>query len=271
MASENRFSCSLCGGDVRVPVIAIGAYAVSRCSACGLGFLDPPLPEGMVSYEEDFYAEQGAIKDPSDGIRENVPRVKFVRRFKKSGNLLDVGCGLGFFLEAARREGFSVTGLEWSRWAADYIRGQFGFPVLPAPVETVSLEENSQDVCTLWQVIEHLPDPLAALGRIHGLLRDKGVLVMETRNSTGYDARVLGPEWGGWTLPHHIWHFDPRSLRLLVEQSGFRVVRVKLHYSDAIKKRMRKIPVLSLLRNPVARFFPGSNITIVGEKRGSAR
>ncbi|MGZ8440553.1 MAG: class I SAM-dependent methyltransferase [Candidatus Deferrimicrobiaceae bacterium] len=270
MGSGSKFSCYLCRGDVKVPVIAIGMYAVSRCPACGLGFLDPPLPEGGISYEEDFYAEQGAIKDPSDGIRENVPRVKFVRRFKKTGDLLDVGCGLGFFLEAARGEGFSVAGLEWSRWATDYIQGHFGIPVLPAPVETVSLEDNSQDVCTLWQVIEHLPDPLAVLGRIRGLLRSKGILVMETRNSTGYDARALGPKWGGWTLPHHLWHFDPRSLRLLVEKSGFRVVQVKLHYSDAVKKRMRKIPVLSLLRNPVSSLFPGSNITIVGEKSGSA-
>jgi len=269
MTSPADFACSLCGGSAKAPVIRIGSHAVSACSACGLGFLDPPVPqqgEGGVSYDEDFYLSQSAVKDPAEGIRENRTRVRLVRKFKPSGSLLDVGCGLGFFLEAARREGFTATGMEGSDWAMEYVRRQFGIPIRPAPLETTDLPEGSFDVCTLWQVIEHLPDPLAALRKIRDLLRPGGVVIMETRNRRGYDARLLGEKWGGWTLPYHLWHFDPASFRLLLEKSGFRVVKIRIHHSDAVKKALRRIPVLSLLRNPVSYFFAGSNMTIVGEK-----
>lgn len=266
MALQSDFSCYLCGGRAKAPVISIGPYAVSRCTTCGLGFLDPPVPqgEGGVSYGEDFYVSQSAVKDPSEGIRENRTRARIVRKFQGSGNLLDVGCGLGFFLEAARREGFTVSGMEGSEWAMGYVRRQFGFPIWPAPVETTDLPESSFDVCTLWQVIEHLPDPLAALRKIRALLRPGGVIVMETRNCRGYDAGALGEKWGGWTLPYHLWHFDPGSFRLLLEKSGFRVAKVRIHHSEVIKKTLKEFPVLSLLRNPVSYFFAGSNMTIVG-------
>jgi len=269
MTSPADFTCYLCGGREKVPVISIGIHAVSACSACGLGFLDPPAPqgEGGVSYEQDFYTGQNMVKDPAEGVRESLSKVRFVRRFRRTGKILDIGCGLGYFLEAARREGFSACGMEGSGFAMEYVRKEFGIPVVPAPVESTTLEESTFDVVTLWHVVEHLPDPLAALRKIRSLLRDGGILIMETRNYRGYDARAQGERWGGWALPHHLWHFDPGSYRLLVEKAGFRVVRLKIHNSDHVKKAVRKIPFLGWLRNPVASMFAGSNQTIVAEKR----
>jgi 2-polyprenyl-3-methyl-5-hydroxy-6-metoxy-1,4-benzoquinol methylase len=148
----------------------------------------------------------------------------------------------------------------------EYVRREFGIPVEPAPVETTALEEGTFDIVTLWHVIEHLPDPLESLRKIRALLRPGGVIVMETRNYRGHDARVQGERWGGWALPHHLWHFDPGSYRNLVEKAGFRVIRHKIHKSDHVKKALRKIPLLGWLRNPVASLFAGSNQTIVANK-----
>lgn len=269
MMSLTDFACYLCGGNSKVPVIRIGPHAVSCCTSCGLGFLDPPVPQGEkgVIYDEDFYTGQNMVKDTADGVQECVSKVRLVQRFVRSGRLLDIGCGLGYFLEAARRRGFSVFGMEGAGFAMEYVHREFGIPVVPAPVETTTLEEGTFDAVTLWHVIEHLPDPLAALRKIRSLLRDGGILIMETRNYRGYDARAQGERWGGWAFPHHLWHFDPGSYSLLVEKAGFRVVRLKIHNSDHVKKAIREIPLLGWLRNPVASFFAGSNQTIVAEKR----
>lgn len=205
------------------------------------------------------------IKDPADGIRQNLHKVQLVQRYLKSGRLLDIGCGLGYFLAAARLQGFSVYGLEGSAWARQYVEKEFGITVWPPPLETADVDAHTLDVCTMWHVIEHLPDPLAVLRKIRTLLRESGLLVMETRNYRGFDARKLGAEWGGWSLPYHLWHFDPMSFRLLVVEAGFRVVRLKVHYSNLVKKILNKIPVLGWLRNPIAALFAGSNLTIVAK------
>lgn len=268
MHSQDDFSCYLCKGRSKVAVIAIGPHGVFRCGSCGLGFLDSRA-DGTgeePAYDEAFYTSQSMIRDPSEGIRECLPKVRVVQKYQPTGRLLDVGCGLGYFLAASRQEGFTVCGMEGSSWAAEYIRKEFGFPVCPAPLETSSLEDGSLDVCTMWQVIEHLHDPLAGLRKIRHLLRQGGVLIVETRNHRGLDARMLGVRWGGWSLPYHLWHFDPASLRLLAETAGFRVLRLKVHKSDYVKRMLRKIPVLGVLRNPVAGLLAGSNITVVAEK-----
>ena len=268
MNSQADFSCTLCKGRIKVPVITIGPHAVSRCDSCGLGFLDSHVHETGEDtvYDEGFYTSQNMVKVPSEGIRECLPKVRFVRKYRPTGRLLDVGCGLGYFLAAAQQEGFTVCGMEESGWATEYIRKEFGFPVWPAPLETSALEGGSLDVCTMWQVIEHVPDPLAVLRKIRDLLKAGGVLIMETRNHRGFDAKMLLERWGGWALPYHLWHFDPASLRLLSETAGFRVLRLKVHKSDYVKKNLRKIPLLGVLRNPVASLFAGSNITVVAEK-----
>jgi SAM-dependent methyltransferase len=249
-------------------VITIGSHAVSRCASCGLGFLDSHVPEPgeEAAYDEEFYTSHKKVKVPAEGIRECLPKVRFVRKYRTAGRLLDVGCGLGYFLAAAAWEGFTVCGMEASGWATEYIRKEFGFPVWPADLEALPSGGDPIDVCTMWQVIEHVPDPLALLRKMRDLLKVGGVLIMETRNHRGFDAKMLKERWGGWSLPYHLWHFDPVSFRLLSEKAGFRVLRLKVHKSDYVKKALRKIPVLGLLRNPVAGLFAGSNITIVAER-----
>lgn len=269
MDCRNDFRCYLCGGNTKQPVIETGGYRVSSCTICGLGFLDSEgTPEHpRISYGEAFYAENRMIKEPACAVRDSLPKVRFVQKVKNSGNLLDVGCGLGYFLAAARSRGFSVYGIEHSEWALDYIKKQFDITAFSGPIENLKIDDGSFDMVTMWQVIEHLPDPLGTLKKIRDILRDDGVVIIETRNYRSFDAKVLKEKWNGWSLPYHLWHFDLSSLVRTIEKVGFTPIRLKTNYSDYVKKKMKGIPFLSMLRNPISALFAGSNLTVIAGKR----
>lgn len=264
----NYFKCYLCGHKEKGFVIAIDGYKILNCKICGLGFLDSNATENPSEniYSEIYWQEDHAVKDPKNVIPQYIPKVNFIKKFKRQGKLLDIGCGLGYFLATAKNEGFSVLGIESSPWALDYIKKQFDIQIYPGPVENVEIDNNSIDICTMWQVIEHLKDPMQTLGKIRTLLKNEGVLILETRNYKGFDARVLKEKWNGWSLPYHLWHFDPHSFSRMIEKSGYKIIKIKLNHSMYVKNIIRKIPVIKLLRNPISSFFSGSNIRIIAKK-----
>lgn len=270
-----RAACPLCGGGARVPVIEIDRWRVVACPACHLGFLDPPLSPDQVAalYDESFYQENRMVAEPhavQAAIDKQRPRVRYLQRFRRRGRLLEAGAGMGYLLAAARDAGFEVQGLELSPWAAAQARDGLHLEVAVGGVESVEFPPASFDLIVMWHVIEHFVDPLANLRRLRMWLRPGGVLVLETRNFMGYDARYLGPAWNGWSLPHHLWHFSPRSLRRMLTAAGFARVRIDTDHSGLVKDRLRKIPILSIIRNPVSWWIPGSNVRATGLTGGAS-
>jgi len=264
------FKCWLCQGEIKEQVIEIGQYTVSRCMTCGLGFLDPPLTQGSSDqlYDQGYYIKNRKVKNPEEAVNELFPRVKFVKKFRKTGALLDVGCGLGYFLAASQKMGFSVTGIEVSPWACTYVKKHFDIPVYMGTVESLDLGKEVFDVCTMWHVIEHLTDPLYVLVKLWKSLKKEGVLILETRNYQSFDARVLKDNWKGWSLPYHTWHFSSKSLKIMFEKAGYKVIKIKLTSSEYVKNKLQKIPVVKILRNPISKLFRGSNIKVIGMKCG---
>ena len=262
-------TCPLCSGVQRAPVIEILPWKVVECPRCRLGFLDPPLSreQAAVLYDESFYYENRMVVDPHEvhnAIAAQRPRVRYLQRFRRGGHLLEIGAGMGYLLAAARDAGFTVKGLELSPWAAGQADAVLGLDVAVGGAESALFAAASFDIIVMWHVIEHFIDPLENLRRIRSWLRPNGVLVLETRNYTGYDARRLGSDWNGWSLPYHLWHFSPRSLRGALKAAGFGRVRVRTDHSAVIKRRLKRLPLFSVLRNPISRIFSGSNIRGIG-------
>ena len=175
------------------------------------------------------------------------------------GRVLDVGCAAGFFLEVMANRGWDVFGLEPSqailpraqeRLGAARVHGGFlkGSPFAP----------DSFDLITLWDVLEHIPDPLGALHRIHTLLRPDGVLILETQNVRSLMASVLGRRWHHYKFAEHLFHFHPGTVRQALEQTGFRVHhnhgRQAGKYVDlsfALERSKRVMPPLGWLLSPL--------------------
>ena len=238
-----RVVCPLCGADS--PRIAYqvkdwqqgvdGAFTIVRCGECALLYLSPrpTLTELATYYPADYAAYQrGPLGTERWWVRRPRmygldKRCRAVTRFASQGRLLDVGCATGDFLARMRRYGrWELVGLERDPRAAASARQQYGLEVYEGPMDQVDLASQSFDVVTLWDVVEHLPQPGASLRRITEWLQPGGRLVMRTPDASSVYARVFGRYWAGLDAPRHLTVLDRASLLRLLSQNGFQVERL---------------------------------------------
>lgn len=173
-----------------------------------------------------YYRDRGM--DAVEVRRDDRLRAWALRARLGPGRLLDVGCGTGAFLAAAREAGFEVVGTELSRVAAETARGRFGIDVRVGPFVGKQFGGGERfDVITMIHVLEHMRDPAATLATARRLLVPGGVVVIEVPNRRAVAARLPGPGRRAiYDLPLHLHHFTPPSLRRLVEGSGLAVESV---------------------------------------------
>jgi SAM-dependent methyltransferase len=231
---------------------------IFECRSCGLAWWEPPrggvAPEAL--YDAGYFEDPGAARGYDDyaGL-EPALRVSFARRIARLGappgagaRLLDVGAAYGFAVSEARRAGWRAFGIEISTAAAR--RAQAASPgcVVVAHALKTPFPDASFETITLWDVLEHLPDPQAALAELVRLLAPGGVLALSTGDVCSLVARLSGARWHLYTLPEHLFFYSRASLRRLVESHGLSVQRLRADaswYSAAyLLERLRK----SLLR-----------------------
>jgi 2-polyprenyl-3-methyl-5-hydroxy-6-metoxy-1,4-benzoquinol methylase len=139
------------------------------------------------------------------------------------GRLLDVGAATGFFLDLARKRGWQVTGVEPSAHAAAMGRAK-GIDVTTGILDDCDFPENSFDAITLWDVIEHVPEPMSTLRKVNRLLKPSGVLAINTPDSSSLVATLMGMKWHLIVPPEHLNLFHKKSLRRAVEASSFTIL-----------------------------------------------
>jgi SAM-dependent methyltransferase len=171
--------------------------------------------------------EAGYDADPPARRYEARRRVRFLRRYVRSGRLLEVGSAAGYFLDAAKGAGFAVTGIEPAEELARAARIRFGVDVIAGFVEDADLEPASAGTVCAWHVLEHIPDPLAVLGELRTVLAPGGILALEVPNAGSVEAGRLGEAWPHWDPAHHVGHYTPLALRTLVGRAGYEVVHVE--------------------------------------------
>jgi len=122
-------------------------WSVFKCAGCGLGVLDPrPDREELGRlYEKEYFDSQyrEGLRPGSPEMRRRISqedhRIRFFRRFKKRGLVVDIGCGMGYFLYAARQAGYDVTGVDISDHAASYVRDELGIPMRIGHIDAVDV------------------------------------------------------------------------------------------------------------------------------------
>ena len=229
-ATTDTNTCYLCGRQTTRLVVANAEYSYLKCSACGFRRRHP-LPtadEESALYEEEYYVDRGleADLDHQPALMRSLieRRVQILTKLNGGpGRLLDVGAGTGLFVEASLRAGWTAEGLETSASAVAMARR-----ITRAPVALGRLEDHPAkeplDAITLWDVLEHVPDPRATLRLIRGMLRPGGLVGVTLPNVTGIKARLLGHRWRYYRRDFgHVSHFSPRTLAAVFGQAGYRV------------------------------------------------
>lgn len=263
-------SCMLCGSAERSPVFREGPFSVVRCRECRLVYVTPQvrpdaLPEvyGESYWRSESPSERGYADYLADGP---LYRRTFRRRMRllqpylpPRGRALDVGCAAGFFLEVLRERGWQVHGVEPSTTVARRAREEAGLDVHGGDLESAPFALGSFDLVSFWDVVEHLPDPAAVLRRGAALLREGGILVVETQNVESVFARLLGRRWHHYKHLEHLMHFGPATLDRLLRQAGLEPLRATSRYAGKdvslafVRERATRLhPVIARLLAPLA-------------------
>jgi SAM-dependent methyltransferase len=197
-----------------------------RCDSCGhLQLSSIPSDAALAAGYEDAASED--YEAEADGQRATA-RAELARIERHAsaprGQLVDLGCWVGFLAAEANSRGWEARGVEPSRWAAARARSR-GVEVIEAPLFEAELPERAFAAVTMGDVIEHLPDPGAALDHVARLLAPGGVLWLATPDAGSRVARLLGCRW--WSvIPTHVHLFTRRGMTLLLERHGFEVLEV---------------------------------------------
>lgn len=214
---------------------------IFRCRACSMVFNE--AAPGAV----DVAGEYEQVEDPEYLEQRESRRLTFHRELDAIeaahpvGDLLDVGCYTGFFLECARERGWRVSGVEPSRWAADYGRDKLGIEIFNGPIERYQ-DDRQFDVVTMWDVLEHVPNPVEVLSILRPRLRPDGLLVFATHNLDTTVAKVMGKHFPLFMEMHTV-HFNNRTLEMLLDRTGFR-----LEHKHNQKRAVRLGYLISRLR-----------------------
>lgn len=268
-------SCVLCGSQRRALLFQQANWSVYRCSQCGLGILDPrPNQEELDAlYGSAYFQEQydRGLNPGSPEMKKRLShedhRIRFFRGVKKRGRLLDIGCGMGYFLLACRNHGYHVEGFDISNDAAAYVKEKLGIPVRTGDLESLPYERGTFDIITMWHFLEHTPDPRVYLRKTWEWLKPGGLLVVDVPNYAGTDARRTWESWKGWQLPYHLYHFTGKTLCDMLLQYGFQIVRKKDYLSEDVKETLEKNPLMRPFARLIARCYSGHSVAVVSRKQ----
>jgi SAM-dependent methyltransferase len=237
--------CAICGGVSFKPFYACSPeLAYVRCAKCGLVQINPqPAPAAVAlrydkKYGNDYLAYEKTNEESFLRLQElalkdagffALERGLFSAIHKEAAPqapvLLDVGCASGAMLAMLQARGWKVTGVEISGPQAAHCKSR-GLDVRNLPLEKNQFAERSFDVVLASHLIEHLNNPCLFIREIKRILKPQGRVYITTPNITGLQSRLLGSRWRS-AIFDHLYLFSIKTLRLLLETSGFKVERVK--------------------------------------------
>lgn len=224
-------ACGLCGKSSSQPWLRKDAWQYRRCTSCSAVWLDPlPTDAWAEQFYDHGYFEGGGrggyrdyLADEAQHQANGRARVALARRHGAAppGLWIDVGCAAGYTLVEARDAGFQVSGVDLSPWARELAHQRFGLQVFASLAQAQHAHADRADVVSMFQVLEHMADPLLALRQARGCLHAGGLLVIETWDRSSRAARLFGRHWQQITPPSVAWLFDRKSITAALTRTGF--------------------------------------------------
>lgn len=200
-----------------------------RCRQCGLVFVSPRVQAGTIvdSYsagEDPTFVSQAEARERTFG--ESVARIEALTG--GPGRVFDIGTADGSFLAAARARGWQVDGCEPNRWVAAWGKQHYGIDIRPGPLTDHDLPQGHYDVVTLWDVVEHLPQPSAILERVRDLVKPSGYLILTFPDIGSPSAKYLGRFWP-FLSSVHLYYFSKKTMREVLKRHGFEMLHTRPH------------------------------------------
>ena len=237
-------TCPICQGtsfeeidQVKDHSITGEVFGLGRCLNCNFTLtLDPPSEESIGRYyKSDVYISHSDTRATfMDKVYHWVRSRMLERKASlienysslKTGRLLDVGSGTGYFANHMVKKGWDVEGIEIDQAAREKSIAQFGLTIHP-PTKIYTLDNGAYDGITMWHVLEHVKDLEGYLKAYYSALNDQGTLIIAVPNCASHDANLYKSFWAAYDVPRHLWHFTHKDMKALTGKYGFNLVDLK--------------------------------------------
>jgi 2-polyprenyl-3-methyl-5-hydroxy-6-metoxy-1,4-benzoquinol methylase len=235
-------NCNVCGSTrVKHKFKLTEKLEVFSCGNCRVEFMHPQLSDEEINelYSEAYYKSWGISGETENESSKQMKiatfllRLEQIQKYIRNGNILDVGCATGYFLEAAQSLGYTPYGIELSEYSATLAKKKFGDnAIYNGTLETNTFKPGTFQVITMFDLIEHVRVPVETLSSAGELLDANGILVITTPDNSSFSNKVMGKKWTHYKK-EHFYYFNLPSLDLISKKSGFEII-----YSEKSKKAL---------------------------------
>lgn len=254
-------------------------FDIYHCRNCQVRFTQNPPSEASIG---EYYQSENYISHTDDSkglinrlylIVRNISisqKKKLIEKITglRQRNLLDVGSGTGYFAATMSKAGWQVAGVEPDEGARNIAMERHSLKLLPGE-ELFNLPANKFDAITLWHVLEHVHDVKKYIVTFKKLLSDNGKLFIAVPNYTSYDAMSYGPNWAGYDVPRHLYHFTPQTMQWLMKESGLKIISIKPMWFDSFYVSLLSSKYKNGKTNWIGAFWTGlmSNLKAMSDVR----
>lgn len=222
-ADYTKVSCPTCGYQPDAPLFIKSKGEYAYCPHCDHIFLQNPLTlENLIKFYSNY---------PTSSLEWHQNESEFYRRIYQRGislfdayrhgaRLLDIGCSSGYFLSIAAQQGFDTFGIEPNAQEARYAMNN-GVKVIGSTIDSLSTAVDPFDVITLWDVLEHIRQPVSYLSILRSLLSKHGLVFVQVPTSDSLAARILRENCNMFDGIEHLTLFSSGSLDRAFQQAGF--------------------------------------------------
>lgn len=209
-------------------------FSLNRCDGCGFLFTNPiPIEENIGNYykSQDYVSHSSSKKGIINRLYNLVrsytlgQKTKLLGELSSGKEILDIGAGTGHFLDACKKKGYSVTGLEPDEQARAFAQEHFALN-LQGLDHLENIVKESMDFVTMWHVLEHVYHLQRDAERIASVLKPNGKWIIAVPNHESYDAKLYGTFWAAYDVPRHLYHFRKKDIENLAGQLNMKVERV---------------------------------------------
>jgi ubiquinone/menaquinone biosynthesis C-methylase UbiE len=226
-------SCNICNSKAEEIISKTDIGNIVRCKKCGLLYRNPRLSDRdeIDKYKHQIYDESYSLVEDKSKKEIFVSILNKLEPYK--GKILDIGCADGYFLALARERGWESYGIEISNFLLRKARESLGGKqIMGVPLKMANFPPNSFDVISMWDVLDHLMDPLGELIEIERILKKKGLLIIRVRNMAFhvlmnklFKKNLLGIIKKPTIF--HLYGFNNKNIKVLLEKTNLSKLKIE--------------------------------------------
>lgn len=233
--------CNLCGRSETSRLFTFRSFRVVRCNNCSLVYVNPRLSKKSLSQiyngeyfdtsSQKFYKNYFEERDwRTEEFQKVIQKINTLK--SPPGKFLDIGCAAGYLLDAAKDAGWKPYGVEISKQASDFAKNKLKLNVFCGELKDAGFADNFFDVVTMVDTIEHMTDPKSELREVSRILKKGGLLLVDTPNISSLGFKIFQKGWRFMVPEVHLWYFSPKTLRSMLEEQGFRTLKIEYPYFE---------------------------------------